>query len=77
MGKSPGESREIKIGSRREGEQRGNMDILPERESIDPTRLRGTLLTPLSSLEKIDSIQLGDVVLDPRTFFDQPVRARG
>ena len=36
-----------------------------------------TLLTPLSSLEKIDSIQLGDVVLDPRTFFDQPVRARG
>ncbi len=36
-----------------------------------------TLLTPLSSLEEIDSIQLGDVVLDPRTFFDQPVRAIG
>lgn len=32
-----------------------------------------TLLTPLSSLAEIDSIQLGDVVLDSHTFFDQPV----
>ena len=36
-----------------------------------------TLITPLSSLEEMDSIQLGDVVLDPRTFIDQPVGARG
>jgi polynucleotide 5'-kinase involved in rRNA processing len=33
-----------------------------------------TLLTPLSSLEEIISIQLGGVILDPRTFSDQPVR---
>ena len=31
------------------------------------------LLTPLSSLEGVDSIELGDVVLDPQTFFDQPM----
>jgi polynucleotide 5'-hydroxyl-kinase GRC3/NOL9 len=34
-----------------------------------------TLLTPLPSLEGVDSIALGDVVLDPQTFFDQPVTA--
>ena len=33
-----------------------------------------TLLTPLSSLEEIISIQLGGIILDPRTFSDQPVR---
>jgi polynucleotide 5'-kinase involved in rRNA processing len=36
-----------------------------------------TLLTPMASLEGIDSIQLGDVVLDPQTFFDQPSRSGG
>ena len=36
-----------------------------------------TLLTPLSSLDEIDSIQLGDMVLDPQTFFDKPVREGG
>jgi polynucleotide 5'-hydroxyl-kinase GRC3/NOL9 len=36
-----------------------------------------TLFTPLSSLEGVDSIELGDVVLDPRTYIDQPVRAGG
>ena len=34
-----------------------------------------TLLTPLPSLEGVDSIALGDLVLDPQTFFDQPVTA--
>ena len=34
-----------------------------------------TLLTPLPSLEGVDSIALGDVVLDPQTFFDHPVTA--
>ena len=34
-----------------------------------------TLFTPLSSLEGVDSITLGDVLLDPHTFFDQPVTA--
>jgi len=33
-----------------------------------------TLLTPLSSPAAIESLQLGDIVLDPETFFDQPVR---
>ena len=34
-----------------------------------------TLLTPLSSLERVDSITLGDVLLDPQIFFDQPTTA--
>jgi polynucleotide 5'-hydroxyl-kinase GRC3/NOL9 len=34
-----------------------------------------TLITPLSSMEGVHSITLGDVVLDPQTFFDQPVVA--
>ena len=31
-----------------------------------------TLVTPLSSLQGVDAITLGDVILDSQTFFDQP-----
>ncbi len=31
------------------------------------------LLTPVESMDKVDAINLGDVVLDPLTFQDQPV----
>ena len=47
MSNGPGVLKEIKIGPVRKAKSernRKNMDILPEWESIDPTKLRGTLL---------------------------------
>lgn len=38
----------------------------------DPRAGQVTLLTPLASLEGVDMLHLGDVVLDPQTFRDQP-----
>jgi polynucleotide 5'-kinase involved in rRNA processing len=31
------------------------------------------LLTPLKTLEGVDTLRLGDLTLDPQTFRDQPI----
>lgn len=46
-------------------------------QQINEASKEVTLLTPIRSLNEIDSIHLGDVVLDPKTFSDQPVRVGG
>jgi polynucleotide 5'-hydroxyl-kinase GRC3/NOL9 len=45
---------------------------------LDSDRRLGemTIYTPLRSLERVDSLYVGDLVLDPSTFEDEPLAAR-
>ena len=42
-------------------------------EVVDFRAKQVELWTPLQSLEKVDALKLGDLVLDPQTFRDQPL----
>jgi hypothetical protein len=41
--------------------------------SSDPALFQVRLLTPLDSLSQVQALRLGDMLLDPRTFRDQPL----
>jgi hypothetical protein len=42
-------------------------------EQIDQIHRHVTLHTPVDSIDRIDAIRLGDVIVDPETFEDQPL----
>ncbi|UCG14029.1 MAG: hypothetical protein JSU72_06035 [Deltaproteobacteria bacterium] len=46
-------------------------------QRIDRQFRQVVLYTPVTSLDRVDAIRMGDVVLDPQTFRDEPINARG